>query len=142
MVARAFDFPGSAPLGRPVERMEEMGELEMMSCPILNDLQSAHTDLRRTFRRIRRDLQHCKTCSAAGHCTASSIFVELIRQAISETLVELQVVPLPPGRGTDPEIGRQESRADGAAPPRADGAAGERDRTIPRRREQDDAKPD
>ena len=62
------------------------------SCPVLDD--AAHVtdltqDIRRAMRRLRRDLDRCKTCPAGEQCPALRNYQAQINQAIVEVLSEL-----------------------------------------------------
>jgi hypothetical protein len=62
------------------------------TCPVLADaarITDLAEDLQRTMRRLRRDLNRCKTCPAGERCPVLQSYQAQIRQAILEVFSEL-----------------------------------------------------
>jgi hypothetical protein len=62
------------------------------TCPILADAEritELTQDIRRAMRRLRRDLNRCKTCPAEEQCPVLQNYQAQISQAITEVLSEL-----------------------------------------------------
>jgi hypothetical protein len=61
------------------------------NCPILADttrITNLAQDIRRTMRKLRRDLNHCKTCPVRQQCPVLQDYEERISEAISAVLAE------------------------------------------------------
>jgi hypothetical protein len=52
-------------------------------------------DIRRTMRKLRRDLDHCKTCPAGEGCPILQDYQAQVSRAIAEVLAELAVSKKP-----------------------------------------------
>ena len=62
------------------------------TCPILADadrITELTQDIRRAMRRLRRDLNRCKTCPAEEQCPVLQNYQAQISQAIAEVLSEI-----------------------------------------------------
>ncbi len=62
------------------------------ACPILVDaarITDLAQDIQRTMRRLRRDLNRCKTCPAGEQCPVLQSYQAQISQAIAEVFSEL-----------------------------------------------------
>ena len=62
------------------------------NCPILADaarITDLTQDIRRAMRRLRRDLNRCKTCPVGEQCPVLQNYQAQINQAITEVLSEL-----------------------------------------------------
>lgn len=63
-------------------------------CPVLADavrITDLAQDIQRTMRRLRRDLNRCKTCPAGEQCPVLQNYQDQISQAIAEVLSELHI---------------------------------------------------
>ena len=61
-------------------------------CPVLADaarISDLAQDIQRTMRRLRRDLNRCKTCPAEEQCPVLQNYQAQISQAIEEVFTEL-----------------------------------------------------
>jgi hypothetical protein len=61
------------------------------NCPILSGttrITNLAQDMRRTMRKLRRDLNRCKTCPAGQQCPFLQDYEERISEAISAVLAE------------------------------------------------------
>ena len=64
------------------------------SCPILDDtciIRALSLDLAKTLRKLRRDLEACKTCICVDDCPVLQNFKTTINTAISEVTQELEL---------------------------------------------------
>ena len=62
------------------------------TCPVLADtarITDLAQDIQRAMRRLRRDLNRCKTCPAEEQCPVLQNYQAQINQAITEVLSEL-----------------------------------------------------
>jgi len=65
-----------------------------LSCPILDDTATIKTlslDLAKTIRKLRRDLESCKTCICVEDCPVLQNFKSTVGIAISEVTQELEL---------------------------------------------------
>jgi hypothetical protein len=77
--------PPATPCGLPCAAQFE-------TCPVLADaarITDLAQDLQRTMRRLRRDLDRCKTCPAGEQCPVLQNYQAQISQAITEVFSEL-----------------------------------------------------
>ena len=68
-------------------------------CPVLSEVITANTqahDLKRTLRRLRRKRKLCQACAVAKSCPVNLQWNNLIQQAISEVIEELNALGHPP----------------------------------------------
>ena len=64
------------------------------SCPILDDttlIKAQALDLAKTMRKLRRDLESCKTCICVEDCPVLQNFKKTVNTAISEVTQELNL---------------------------------------------------
>jgi hypothetical protein len=64
------------------------------TCPVLADaarITDLAQDIQRAMRRLRRDLDRCKTCPAGERCPVLLNYQDQISQAITEVLSELDI---------------------------------------------------
>lgn len=63
------------------------------NCPVLagiSRISDLTQDIQRTMRKLRRDLDRCKTCPAGPQCPVLQEYQALIHEAITDVLAELE----------------------------------------------------
>lgn len=78
----------------PTRLPAQAPEQPVADCPILaglSQITSLAQDIRSTMRRLRRDLNRCKTCPAGQQCPILQRYQEQINQAIADVLAEFHL---------------------------------------------------
>lgn len=76
---------------RPSQMEPAESEWLYANCPILASaarITNLAQDMKRTMRKLRRDLNHCKTCPARQQCPVLQDFEARVSEAISAVLAE------------------------------------------------------